>query len=326
MSRLLLFFALAFGVLAAIALFVPTSHLVSVPSVVPQEVVVRVLFVGDIMLDRNVARTIAAQGPDFLFADVQDLLADADLRVGNLEGTITSNPSIAQQNNKILRFTFDPAQAKAVLAPLHFDAFSLANNHVLDFGEFGYDETRERVAEDLGAQPFGHPFNDKGMLSTILVSKGKQVCLVGYQALFNPATSTVTDEIMKLRSDCWRLVVFAHWGVEYQATSTAAQELAAHAFIDAGADLVVGAHPHVVQNVELYNGKAIFYSLGNFMFDQNFSWATQHGLAVRVDFYETETRFSLISTTIIDQKAGIASGVDRQKILDTAGVADFTLP
>ncbi len=273
----------------------------------PPEQPVRVLFVGDIMLDRNVARTISAEGPDTLFAGVRTLLADADVRVGNLEGTITRNPSIAQQNNKVLRFTFDPTQAKAVLAPLHFDAFSLANNHTLDFGEFGYDETRERLAGSIGAQPFGQPFNDKSRISTTVQSRGKTLCFVGYMQLFAPATSTVVDEIETIKPNCWRVIVFAHWGEEYQATSTVAQQSAAHAFIDAGADLVVGAHPHVVQNVEVYKDKAIFYSLGNFMFDQNFSWNTTHGLAVRADFYEDKTHFILTPTVIAEQHASVGT-------------------
>ena len=277
---------------------------------------VRVLFVGDIMLDRNVALTILSDGPEALFAGTGALLADADLRVGNLEGTITGSSSLAQKDTRILRFTFDPTQAKAVLKPLRFDAFSLANNHSLDFGEFGYDETYNQVINSIGAQPFGQPFNDSGKLSAKLQARGKTVCLVGYHALFDPATTTVTDEITKLRPDCWRVVVFAHWGEEYQEHSAIAQQAAARAFIEAGADLIVGAHPHVVQEYEVYKGRAIFYSLGNFMFDQNFSWGTTHGLAVRADFYEDKTGFTLTPTVVIQQHSSVG----------TSTVAQFNLP
>ena len=282
----------------------------------PPESPVRIIFVGDIMIDRNVARTIAAEGPGALFAGTSAFLADADLRVGNLEGTITSNSSIAQKNNHVLRFTFDPAQAQAVLGTLRFDAFSLANNHSLDFGEFGYDETRDQLLNSIGAQPFGQPFNDKGKLSVKLQARGKTMCLVGYHALFNPATAAAVDEIARLRPDCWRIIVFAHWGEEYVVRSNAAQQAAARAFIDAGADLVVGAHPHVVQEHEVYKGKAIFYSLGNFMFDQDFSWATTHGLSVRADFFEDKTDFVLTPITITEQHASVGPST----------LAGFTLP
>ena len=308
---------LALCVVVGVAIYVSSPEQPACPVATAEQcgTGVRVLFVGDLMLDRNVARTIFSEGPGALFADVRVLLADADVRVGNLEGAITNNTSIAQKNNRILRFTFDPAQAKAVLEPLRFDAFSLANNHALDFGEFGYDETRKNL-DAIGVQPFGQPFNDKGRLSTKLEVRGKTLCLIGYHALFDPAIAAVTDEITKLRPDCWRAVVFAHWGEEYQEHSNAAQQAAAHVFIDAGADLVVGAHPHVVQNVEVYKNKAIFYSLGNFMFDQNFSWGTTHGLAVRADFYEDKTSFILTPLSVVQQHASVG----------TSTLAGFALP
>jgi poly-gamma-glutamate capsule biosynthesis protein CapA/YwtB (metallophosphatase superfamily) len=283
------------------------------------------LFVGDIMLDRNVARSAEAEGAESLFAGVKELFVQTDLRVGNLEGTITTNPSIARQDNKILRFTFDPGLASSTLVPLGFDALSLANNHSLDFAESGYRSTRAYL-EAFGTRPFGHSLNTAGDLSTVIEAKGKRLCLVGYHALFAPAIATVVAEIKNLRSSCSWVVVFAHWGEEYETHSSAAQQEAAHAFVDAGANLVIGAHPHVVQEVEIYQGRAIFYSLGNFMFDQNFSWETTHGLAVMVTFADGETAFSLIPTTIKDQKAAIAEGPERQKTLDLVGIADFTLP
>jgi poly-gamma-glutamate synthesis protein (capsule biosynthesis protein) len=312
-------------VFAAASFFIPAAQLTSLPFVAPPEEPVRVLFVGDIMLDRNVARAAAALGVPYLFASTSLLFADADVRVANLEGTVTNYPSIAQRDNTILRFTFDPAAAREVLSFLNLTAVSLANNHAYDFGTEGYAQTRSRAAE-AGVAAFGHPNNATGELSTSIESGGKSFCFVGFHSLFVSTTTPVIKEIERLRPDCWRVVVFAHWGEEYQTRADASQQAAARAFIDAGADLVVGAHPHVVQNVEVYNGRAIFYSLGNFMFDQNFSWATTHGLAVRADFYKDRTAFFLTPTTIQDQKTGIAEGADRQKVLDAATVADFTLP
>ncbi len=266
---------------------------------------VSVLFVGDLMLDRNVARSAVAGGAEALFAtSTRELFAAADLRVVNLEGTITTNPSIAQRNNKILRFTFEPALAKQVLALLNVSAASLANNHALDFGEFGYDDTRSYL-EQWGVRSFGQPFNESH-LSTVLEAKGKKICLVGYMELFDADTASVVQEIVRIKPACWRTVVVAHWGVEYSTTTSAAQRQEADAFIDAGADLVIGAHPHVVEPVEVYRGKAVFYSLGNFMFDQNFSVATTQGLAVRADFYEDKTTFTQVPLLIKDQLSSVA--------------------
>ncbi len=323
-----LFFGAVFVLsIATLAYMIPARVYAPITDTFLQERPVRVLFVGDIMLDRNVARTIAAEGVGALFANIEAFLADADVRVGNLEGTITHNPSIAQKNNKILRFTFNPAEAKAVLEPLRFDALSLANNHALDFGEFGYEDTELELSK-IGVQSFGKPYNDKYKISTKLEPRaGKTICLVGYHSLFAATTTNVLAEIQTLRPDCWRVVVFAHWGEEYVIHSNSSQQTSAHAFIDAGADVVIGAHPHVVQESEIYRGKAIFYSLGNFMFDQNFSWETTHGLGVRVDFYEDKTRFVLTPTVIKEQRAALAEGEEKDAILGRfGGIAEFSLP
>ncbi len=287
---------------------------------------VRVLFVGDLMLDRNVAVAAHDLGQESLIAtSTRDLFASADLRVGNLEGTITTNASIAQRNSKILRFTFDPKLAEYVLTTLHFNAVSLANNHTLDFGKFGYDDTRFNLGQ-WGVPSFGQPFNESNP-STTLQTKDGSFCLVGYNATFDASSTPVLAEVVRLHANnCWKIVVFAHWGQEYQTHSNQAQQQDAHAFIDAGADLVIGSHPHVVEEVETYKGKAIFYSLGNFLFDQNFSWETTHSLAVRVDFGEQNTSFVLVPLTIEDQQVSVAQGEHRQKILTAAGIADFTLP
>ena len=286
------------------------------PTRAPEEIPVRVLFVGDIMLDRNVGKSADADGVASLFStSTIDLFADADARVANLEGAVTTNPSIARVNNKILHFTFDPGVTKQVLDLLHISAVSLANNHTFDFGSSGYAETRGRV-EASGVAVFGHPYNATSSIATVLTVNDKTLCLAGFHSLYDADTVPVTGEITALRPYCWRIIVFAHWGEEYQERSNAAQQSAAHEFIDAGADLVVGAHPHVVQEYEVYKHKAIFYSLGNFMFDQNFSWGTTHGLAVRADFYEDKTGFRLTPMTIEQQHSSVG----------TSTVAEFILP
>ena len=284
-----------------------------------------ILFVGDIMLDRSVARHAMASSTGALFKGVLGLFRTADANVANLEGAITQNPSIAQIDHTILHFTFDPVLAQNALAPLNLSAASLANNHAYDFGVSGFDATRQYL-EGWGIQAFGHPYNVRN-LSAQMVLRGKTICLVGYHSLYDATTTEVVAEVANIKPGCYRVVVFAHWGQEYEPVADAAQERQAHEFIDAGADLVVGAHPHVVQNVEVYRDRAIFYSLGNFMFDQNFSWATTHGLAVKATFGATSTTYNLTPITIQNQEATLANKPDSQRVLGAAGrLAEFTLP
>lgn len=252
---------------------------------------IKILFVGDIMLDRTVRTTIEKNGFDYPFEDIKSIFDDQDLVIGNLEGAITSNQSLSQKNFDILRFTFPPDTAKN-LKSIGFSGFNLANNHSLDFGQEGYLET----AANLGIENllyFGSPSNDKN-LSTSINKNGKNICFVGYQSLYVENTKNTINEIQNIKAKCDFIIVFTHWGNEYEDTENEAQRREGREFIDAGADLIVGTHPHIIQPVEIYKNKAIFYSLGNFIFDQDFSKATRLGLAVQVLFEEDRVGYKLI--------------------------------
>jgi poly-gamma-glutamate synthesis protein (capsule biosynthesis protein) len=116
-----------------------------------------------------------------------------------------------------------------------------------------------------------------------------------------------------------------HAGVEYDPGYTLEQQAAAHAFIDAGADVVIGTHPHVVEPLEIYNGKPIFYSLGNFLFDQDFSFATTHGLAVNLVWTNGKTSYQLIPIVIKGAEVSYPGETDRLKTL-SALVSPFLSP
>jgi len=260
---------------------------------VPQSL--SILFVGDMMFDRGVARRSKEYGLEWLLEDVEDLFLDSDMVVGNLEGTITKFPSVAQVDNTILRFTFDPLVAP-LLKKYNFSAVSLANNHSSDFGEEGYLETKKYL-DNEGVQFFGTALNNK-VLSTTLEEGKERICLIGYHDNFLFNSVSAFEEIERTKVGCTFVVLFAHWGEEYKTVQNERQENLAHAFIDAGVDLVIGAHPHVVQPLEIYNGRAIFYSLGNFIFDQYFSFNTTHGVAVRLVLDTDEIRFELFPVDI----------------------------
>ena len=292
----------------------------------PQEEVVSrppvsILFAGDIMLDRDSARAAQARGPQYLFGSSSELFEQSPLRVANLEGTITGNPSIAQRDSSILRFTFEPSLAREVIEGLNLSAVSLANNHSLDFGAQGFNLTRDYLSQ-WGVASFGSPYNASSTNSTILTSGGISVCLVGYMELFDPDEHSAINAIESLRPSCSRIIVFAHWGVEYSHAATTLQVREAHDFIDAGADAVVGAHPHVVEPVEVYRGKPIVYSLGNFIFDQNFSWDVEHGALLKVDLYPDHLRLTLIPTTIEDEHSSLAQGADYERVLSLMGLPE----
>ena len=119
----------------------------------------------------------------------------------------------------------------------------------------------------------------------------------------------VIQNIKNLRPYSDYLIVYAHWGNEYETTPTSQQTDLAHSFIDAGADFIIGSHPHVVQTKEEYKGKMIYYSLGNMVFDQYFSTETQKGLLIEADintdsdsisFKETTIRLEVNGQTVLD--------------------------
>jgi poly-gamma-glutamate synthesis protein (capsule biosynthesis protein) len=237
---------------------------------------------------------------------------------------MTTNVSVAEVDPKILKFTFDPRFAQ-LLSGLGFTAVSLANNHALDFGADGYAQTTDFLTQ-AGIAPFGHPLNTKD-LSTIVSTDSKTLCLVGYHSLFDPESAWVEAEIKKLRPTCSYVVVVAHWGEEYQHEPTASQKLKARTFIDLGADLIIGAHPHIVQPVEVYNNRAIFYSLGNFLFDQGFQPEVKRGVAVGVEFASSTTRFTLTPVHTFKQ-VSLADATTTAAVLTDLGVEGllFELP
>lgn len=231
--------------------------------------------VGDMMFDRHVRTLLKSQPISSLMAPVRSQLA-SDFLIGNLEGPITPNRSIAT-NTKLL-FTFDPSVATQ-LREAGFSAVSLANNHTLNFGQRGLDQTRQALRQE-GISFVGDPRNRSGY-GVVRTIKGVRVAFLGYHG-FAQGLENILSDIRTAQSRADVVIVLPHGGTEYQSTFSRRQQQDYRKLIDAGADLVVGAHPHVVQPLEVYKGKLIAYSLGNFIFDQYFSPETQRGLALMI--------------------------------------------
>ncbi|MCX6780967.1 MAG: CapA family protein [Candidatus Magasanikbacteria bacterium] len=241
------------------------------------------IFAGDIMLDRNVFLSSMADHNNFEppFLLIAPELTHYDVRVANLEGPITDAAFNAKRAHA-MSFTFNPKFAPELVK--HFDVVSLANNHTYNFQQAGLDSTKKYLVAS-GVQYFGDPLNRKDGAAWIVEKNGFKIAFVGYHAFSQPekiSVPIISDVIRDMKTRADFVIVMPHWGVEYAPKQSRAQIAAGHAFIDAGADAVIGGHPHVVEPMELYKGKPIYYSLGNFIFDQYFSKETMQGEMVSV--------------------------------------------
>lgn len=257
------------------------------PTPTPTPTSVSILFGGDVMFDRHIRSNALQQGSyDFVFGPrLSELLDSTDFQVANLEGPITDFPSrsigseIGSTNNYI--FTFDP-QILETLAKNNW-IFSLGNNHLLNFGEEGWLQTRNRL-EQAGIGFFGYVSPGQTENRTFILEKnGIKIGLVNYDQFAVGGEDAVFADLATVRPLVDSVVVYTHWGNEYVPENAVTRQLA-HKLIYNGADLIIGSHPHVVQGIEAYQGKQIYYSLGNFVFDQYFEEAVRNGLVVVAEF------------------------------------------
>ena len=246
-----------------------------------------ILAFGDVMLSRHVRVLMDEQGKEYLFEnlDLSELQKGMDIVHANLEGPIHGEGT---KGGTSMIFSFNQDVAP-FLKEKGFNLLSIANNHALDQGWAAHDETIE-VLEENSIDWCGHPSEPEKES----VHYGESPTGMTYAfACFQDITHKLDLEKAKVmlsqvdpKVDL--LIVSVHWGYEYKALNNARQQEMAHGFIDSGADLVIGHHPHVVQNLEVYKGVPIFYSLGNFVFDQYWSKETQEGLAIRLKLTSDE--------------------------------------
>ena len=260
----------------------------------------KVYIVGDIMLGRDVERIMKREGDAHPFLGTKALVSSADLAVGNFEATVPEWHVVTPA------FNFKLSVKKEYMKQLHhvgFDVLSLANNHSYDFDLEGYAHTK-KVCSEYGMECIGDQTEDSGLLTyTTDIGSTRFGILALYAVDREPDTEAVLVALEKLTSTSDYQVVFIHWGEEYKLKHTEGQEVLAHSLIDAGVDAVVGHHPHVVEDIEIYNGKPIFYSLGNFIFDQYFNNEVQTGLTVQLTFEWDSVTYNLIPVSSIESRA-----------------------
>lgn len=240
-----------------------------------------VLFVGDIMLDREVENLMAKNGTLYPFQKISRFTKGVDIVFGNLEGAIVNDPP--DFSDRSLKFAFSKEVVEG-LAFGNFSLLSLANNHTLNAGENGPKETREFLGKSA-IDFVGDPLECSQKFS--YQKNGITVLALSEIYPFTCTDKEIVDAIKLAKAENPKnfLIVSLHWGNEYQLTSSYYQRRLAYMIIDAGADLIIGHHPHVVQEIEIYKDKLIFYSLGNFIFDQYFSESVQQGLVVGLEIY-----------------------------------------
>ena len=232
---------------------------------------ISVVAVGDVMLDRGPGAKIRRGGPEVIFARVLSLLEDADLRFCNLECPLSAT---GPHDVASLVFRADPG---AVEALVHggFQVVSLANNHTFNAGREGLYNTIDTLRAKGIAYVGAHGRNEAEASCASFDVKGLKVGFLAYTQ-FRPthallSRQTLTKVCGQVRQAAGRhdlLFVSVHWGEEYRRSPTAEQVAFGHALVDAGADVVLGHHPHILEGVEVYKGGVICYSLGNCVFDQ----------------------------------------------------------
>lgn len=267
--------------------------------------------VGDIMLDRYVWSKIQTKGTAYPFDKIQTQFKGADVVLANLEGPFTSSKKHAVAGGS-LSFNFDPVMIP-ILKKVGLTTLLLGNNHTLNQGQAGLDNTKVLLKKN-GLEYFGDPKNRAGTTVTKTIN-GEKVCFIGYDSLDGTITQVLND-VKAAHKRKEYVIVAPHWGAEYQLGIQKSLQTQAHQLIDAGADMILGGHPHVVEPFELYKGKFIAYSLGNFIFDQYFSADTQQELMLKLRFSPSSITVSIIPMTSVSSQPIVATGTVKQKLLD----------
>jgi poly-gamma-glutamate synthesis protein (capsule biosynthesis protein) len=240
--------------------------------------------VGDLMLGRTVGDQMLAQGPGIVFAGVQSALDSADVRIGNLECALTDRSTSEHKKYPLQA----PPEAAQALSLGKFDVVSLANNHAMDYGYQGLTDSQNYLNQ-YGVATVGAGANSTAAHTPVILERnGLRLAFLayvdvpvemdGFDAHDWIATASkpgiawadpgqIKADVNAARRVADVVIVFLHSGWENRTLISPDQRTEAHAAIDAGASLVIGAHSHMLQQTEMYHGGLIAYSLGNFVFD-----------------------------------------------------------
>lgn len=286
---------------------------------------VTMVFSGDILLSSYVLNNYENSGiTGVLSEELLGEMQNADITMVNEEFPFSTRGT--QAPDKQYTFRVDPSYVK-ILQEMGIDVVTIANNHALDYGKealsdtfstldgagiayVGAGESKERAAEPYVVEMNGKTF---GFLAASRVIPEVSWNIDNQQPgmLCTYDSAELCEAIRKTKETCDYVVVYVHWGIERENTPQDYQRQLGKAYIDAGADMVIGSHPHVLQGIEYYNGKPIVYSLGNYVFNQDIGSTVLLKATVTP---ENETSLQLIPA--------YASGAKTQK-KDEAGSAEL---
>ncbi len=274
-----------------------------------------ILNFGDLMLDRNVKKQLNKFGSDYPFKllAANNFFDGYDVVAANLEGPFANK---RRPTSKSIAFQFDPSLI-TTLKKYNFGLFTLANNHSLDMGSAGFEESKANLKK-AGIDFYGQQYkiNDNNLL--IKQIGNFKFGLIGLDDTINKVKVSEVKNLIDKAKDQGAEIIMTniHWGDEYKEISNPRQRQLAHALIDSGVDLIIGHHPHVVEEMEIYNNHPIFYSLGNFVFDQYFSVATQQELGVGL-FFEEKDNQKTVSISIFPLESNLSQIKQMEKNKET---------
>ena len=313
-SRKVLLSALVVAVLAGCSASVPPTPVSEPEAKVEPSRKLLIAAVGDIMLDGSAREIMQREGYAHAFNGTREWLQRADIAFGNLEGPLTRR-GVPAEDKKYL-FRSPPEEVVKSLADAGFDVVSLANNHTLDYGAEGLSDTI--AALDKGGIRHVGAGEDlqQARRSTVIDKNGLRVAFLGYSLTFpeefwakrnQPGTAFghknhIVDDVKTAKTDADIVIVSFHWGRESTTELRPYQTWLGRESIDAGASLVIGHHPHILQAVERYKDGVILYSMGNFAFG-SYSQKARHSAFAEIEFERdklTQVRLLPINVLNVD--------------------------
>ncbi len=266
----------------------------------PQNELVQIVAGGDVMLGRAVGVNITRlQDFTYPFRLVAPVFQTADIAMVNLENPVTDNCPLTSEG---MIFCSSPGTLLG-LEYASIDVVNLANNHTLNYGNQGLEQTVKYLSQSQIR------YTGLDNQTTILEIRGIKVAILGFSAFSNSDVLSQLDReniqssLSQVAKTSDLQIVNFHWGSEYQPQPSVSQRLLAYIAIDAGADAIIGHHSHWVQGVEVYKEKPIFYSLGNLIFDQMWSNPTREGLIVELNFFRNQVAGIYLKPTFIENIA-----------------------
>ncbi|MCS7223118.1 MAG: CapA family protein [Armatimonadetes bacterium] len=254
---------------------------------------------GDIMLGRKVGKALRKKGATYPFEVLQPIISKADIAFANLESPITPNGQLVHPKNRMI-FSAEPFAVKGLVFA-GFDVLSVANNHATDFGIQSLYDTIDILRENGIMTCGGGRTYEEAHQPALLTVNGITVAFLAYNEVPGPQRArpgqggvawvdifVARRDVQKTKAFTEVVIVSMHMGKEYVHFpqgfyhKTFVRDFA-RSVIDAGADLVLGHHPHTPQGIGFYKGKLIAYSLGNFVFDQREPWRHSICLWLRVN-------------------------------------------